>query len=110
MSARIEYLYLNGSAMLKLILPISMAKTRGSRYCCAANLWRPTSRARGLFQGGIISTDDDETLNIGVGQRWILKDGKIIAGLNLFYDNEWDAGHERMSVGGEVLAQSVISG
>ena len=36
------------------------------------------------------------TLNVGVGQRWILKDGKIITGLNLFYDNEWDAGHERI--------------
>lgn len=56
-----------------------------------------------FFQGSIISMDDNDTLNIGVGQRWILKDGKIITGLNLFYDNEWDAGHERMSVGGEVL-------
>ena len=56
-----------------------------------------------FFQGGIIATDDDDTLNLGLGQRWILNDGKVIAGLNLFYDNEWDAGHERMSVGGEVL-------
>ena len=39
-------------------------------------------------------------LNIGVGQRWILKE-RNITGLNLFYDNEWDAGHERMSVGGK---------
>ena len=56
-----------------------------------------------FFQGGIIATDDDDTINLGLGQRWILNDGKVIAGLNLFYDNEWDAGHERMSVGGEVL-------
>ena len=56
-----------------------------------------------FFQGGIIATDDDDTLNLGLGQRWILNDGKVIAGLNLFYDNEWDAGHERVSVGGEVL-------
>ena len=56
-----------------------------------------------FFQGGIIATDDADTLNLGLGQRWILNDGKLIAGLNLFYDNEWDAGHERMSVGGEVL-------
>ena len=33
----------------------------------------------------------------------MLNDGKVVAGLNLFYDNEWDAGHERMGVGGEVL-------
>lgn len=56
-----------------------------------------------FFQGSVIVTDDDDTINLGLGQRWILNDGKVIAGLNLFYDNEWDAGHERMSVGGEVL-------
>jgi hypothetical protein len=56
-----------------------------------------------FFQGSIIATDDDDTLNLGLGHRWILNDGKVIAGLNLFYDNEWDAGHERMSVGGEAL-------
>jgi hypothetical protein len=56
-----------------------------------------------FFQGSIIADGDDDTLNLGLGQRWILNDGKVIAGLNLFYDNEWDAGHERMSVGGEVL-------
>ena len=56
-----------------------------------------------FFQGSIIAADDDDTINLGLGQRWILNDGKVIAGLNLFYDNEWDAGHERMSVGGEVL-------
>lgn len=56
-----------------------------------------------FFQGGIIALDDADTLNLGLGQRWILNDGKVIAGFNLFYDNEWDAGHERFSVGGEVL-------
>ena len=56
-----------------------------------------------FFQGGIIVMDDADTLNLGLGQRWILNNGKVIAGLNLFYDNEWDAGHERVSVGGEVL-------
>ena len=56
-----------------------------------------------FFQGGIIATDNDDTFNLGLGQRWILNDGKVIAGLNLFYDNEWDAGHERMSVGGKLL-------
>ena len=56
-----------------------------------------------FFQGSIIALDDTDTLNLGLGQRWILNDGKVIAGLNFFYDNEWDAGHERMSVGGEIL-------
>ena len=63
----------------------------------------PSAGRATFFQGSIIAMDDADTLNLGLGQRWILNDGKLIAGLNLFYDNEWDAGHERMSVGGEVL-------
>ena len=63
----------------------------------------PAAGRATFFQGGIIALDDADTLNLGLGQRWILNDGKVIAGLNLFYDNEWDAGHERVSVGGEVL-------
>ena len=56
-----------------------------------------------FFQGSIIALDDNETVNLGLGQRWILNDGKAIAGINIFYDNEWDVGHERMSIGGELL-------
>ena len=56
-----------------------------------------------FFQGSIIALDDDETLNLGLGQRWLLNDNKMILGLNAFYDNEWDVGHERMSIGGELL-------
>ena len=56
-----------------------------------------------FFQGSIIALDDNETLNLGLGQRWLLNDNKIILGLNAFYDNEWDVGHERMSIGGELL-------
>lgn len=57
-----------------------------------------------FFQGSLIVMDDADTLNLGLGQRWILRDGTLIAGVNLFYDNEWAAGHERMSVGGELLS------
>ena len=56
-----------------------------------------------FFQGSIIALDDNETLNLGLGQRWLLNDNKMIVGLNAFYDNEWDVGHERMSIGGELL-------
>ena len=56
-----------------------------------------------FFQGSIIALDDDETFNLGLGQRWLFNNNKIIAGLNVFYDNEWDVGHERMSIGGELL-------
>ncbi|MBT5157255.1 MAG: hypothetical protein HOM48_04285, partial [Rhodobiaceae bacterium] len=50
----------------------------------------PSAGRATFFQGGIIATDNDDTFNLGLGQRWILNDGKVIAGLNLFYDNEWD--------------------
>jgi len=56
-----------------------------------------------FFQGSIIALDDDETFNLGLGQRWLLNNSRMIAGLNIFYDNEWDVGHERMSIGGEIL-------
>lgn len=63
---------------------------------------QPAGRAT-FFQGSIIAHGEDDTLNLGLGQRWVLNDGKVIVGLNVFYDNEWDAGHDRMSFGGELL-------
>ncbi len=57
-----------------------------------------------FFQGSLLALDDNRTLNLGLGQRWVFNQGKVIAGLNLFYDHEWEVGHERMSVGAELLS------
>ena len=56
-----------------------------------------------FFQGSLISRDGVGTLNLGLAQRWAHKDNKILTGLNIFYDNEWEAGHERLGIGGEIL-------
>lgn len=57
-----------------------------------------------FFQGSLISGRDTDTLNLGFGQRWLIQEGKLLAGINVFYDNEWDAGHERASLGFELLS------
>jgi len=56
-----------------------------------------------FFQGSLSSYDDVHTLNLGISRRWIMNDGKMLFGLNAFYDNEWDVGHSRASIGAEVL-------
>ncbi len=44
------------------------------------------------------------TANIGLGYRKLVADGKLILGVNGFYDNEWTYKHERASAGLEVLS------
>jgi len=39
------------------------------------------------------------TINLGVGQRYLLEDGQSIAGINLFTDYETESGHRRASFG-----------
>jgi len=56
-----------------------------------------------FLQAGIISQDDVNTINLGVSNRWSLRDGTVLAGLNAFYDNEIDVGHSRASLGAEIL-------
>lgn len=56
-----------------------------------------------FFQGGIVSQDGTNTVNLGVARRWIMNDGKMLFGLNAFYDNELDVGHSRAGIGAEVL-------
>ena len=67
-------------------------------------LWDNPEQGRAtFFQGSLLTGQDADTINLGLGQRWILNDGKVITGLNIFYDNQWDVGHERMSIGAEIL-------
>ena len=66
-------------------------------------IWDNPTRAT-FFQGSLLTGQEADTLNLGLGQRWILNDGKVITGLNIFYDTQWDVGHERVSVGAEMLS------
>ncbi len=56
-----------------------------------------------LLQAGIISQDDVNTISLGIANRWSLRGGTVLAGLNAFYDNEIEVGHSRASIGAEVL-------
>ncbi len=62
-----------------------------------------TENSATFFQGGLSSQDGANTINLGVARRWIMNDGKMLFGLNAFYDNEFDIGHSRTSIGMEVL-------
>ena len=42
---------------------------------------------------------DRETLNLGIGKRYISEDETTMYGLNAFYDHELDYDHSRMSLG-----------
>ena len=56
-------------------------------------------------QGSIYFSDDDrETLNLGIGNRKLLINDKLMLGANIFYDNEIDYGHTRASFGIEAIS------
>jgi adhesin/invasin len=56
-------------------------------------------------QGSIYFSDDNrETLNLGIGNRKLLINDKLMLGANIFYDNEIDYGHKRASFGVEAIS------
>ena len=56
-----------------------------------------------FFQGSLFLHDSDrETINIGLGQRYLSHDESILFGLNTFYDYEFDYEHQRFSIGAEI--------
>ena len=50
--------------------------------------------------------DDRTLLNAGLGFRTLINDGNAVLGANIFYDYEYDEGHERGSFGLEYLASN----
>ena len=56
-----------------------------------------------FFQGSLFLHDSDrETINVGLGQRYLSSDESILFGLNAFYDYEFDYEHQRFSIGAEI--------
>jgi len=53
-------------------------------------------------QASIFNNDGRQTLNFGVGHRWLTEDKKWLIGANLFYDHEFPYDHQRASMGLEV--------
>jgi hypothetical protein len=46
--------------------------------------------------------DSRDVTNAGLGYRRLFNDNKILAGINSFFDYEWDYNQQRYSVGGEL--------
>jgi len=55
-----------------------------------------------FVQGSLFINDSRETVNIGVGYRRMSDDEKWLAGINLFYDQEFPYNHKRASIGAEL--------
>jgi len=56
-----------------------------------------------FFQGNFSTQSDIETLNLGIGQRNLLIDNKILLGVNAFYDLDLSNSHERWGMGTDLL-------
>ena len=50
-------------------------------------------------QGSIFFNDGRQTINLGLGQRFLQLEEKLLLGINAFYDYEFPYDHQRASVG-----------
>ena len=56
-----------------------------------------------FFQGSLFTHDGDrETLNLGLGKRFLKDNENLMLGINAFYDHEFDYTHQRASIGTEI--------
>lgn len=56
-----------------------------------------------FWQARLAHAHDDQTLNTGLGYRWLSPNQKLMLGVNAFYDYSFDAGHQRASIGAEAV-------
>jgi hypothetical protein len=56
-----------------------------------------------FWQARLSHALDDETVNAGIGYRWLSADQKLMLGANAFYDYSFEAGHQRASIGLEAI-------
>ena len=62
-----------------------------------------------FVQGRLAKTQDDETINIGVGYRNLNNDESMLLGVNAFYDATTEYGHRRASVGVEAIGKTMTA-
>jgi len=56
-----------------------------------------------FIQGSLFTHDGDrETLNLGLGKRFLKDNENLMLGINAFYDHEFDYNHHRTSIGAEI--------
>ena len=55
-----------------------------------------------FFQGSFMAKKNRDTVNLGIGRRFLSDDESWMYGINVFYDYEIKYGHQRASIGGEM--------
>lgn len=55
-----------------------------------------------FFQGSFMAKKNRDTVNLGIGRRFLSDDESWMYGINAFYDYELKYGHQRASIGGEM--------
>lgn len=86
---------------------VSIDAQEGSKPAFSILTVQPIAESKNLrdttfWQGSLILNDSRETVNLGIGYRRLSEDEKWLAGVNLFYDQEFPYNHKRASVGGEL--------
>ncbi|MDC1319586.1 inverse autotransporter beta domain-containing protein [Litorivicinus sp.] len=84
--------------------------SRGPSYEVSGLKSFESSDADPVFTFGQIGArygDSEATLNLGVGVRAIDPTQMVMAGVNVFYDREFPRGHERASIGAEIISSSL---
>ena len=69
-------------------------------------LYQNSAEDKTLFiQPRVNKQDDDETLNLGIGYRWLTRNENILLGMNTFYDHTYEHDHYRAGFGIEALGK-----
>jgi len=58
-----------------------------------------------FFQGRLTNQDDDQTINLGLGYRYLTADETWLLGVNGWYDHTFDLSHNRVGLGLEAIGE-----
>ena len=92
---RVKYLDLKVDVQESLKPTISMT-----------NVNRITEKANRVFfnQNSLSIHDNDQTINFGLGYRYLINEDKLLLGGNIFLDYSFDEQHQRQGVGVEAIS------
>ena len=60
-----------------------------------------------FLQSSFVSMGNRETINLGLGRRYLSDDEKYLFGVNSFFDIDPGHNHQRVSIGGEIKSSSL---
>jgi len=60
-----------------------------------------------FLQSSFVSMGNRETINLGLGRRYLSDDEKYLFGVNSFFDIDPEHNHQRLSIGGEIKSSSI---